>query len=155
MKIKFKGDFSPLALLLVGGLLVFMALAYIVSPKAIYRHGLSYGVRLQLPFSSTGRLIHQTVTKKTKFLKGKYFYASAGDRIVLSKNVELEEGTVSQSFGKLGFWPTNKSIWNEQVDTSTSDTMTILIEENGFYRFRFSLWSFQGNVDFSWEKNPD
>jgi hypothetical protein len=153
MKIKFKGEFSPLILLLVGGLLVFMALGYIAFPKAIYAHGLSYGVRLQLPFSSTGRIVHQTVTKKTKSLEGKYFYASAGDQIILSREVDLEEGRVYHSFRKYRFWPPGKSIWHELVDSSTSDTVEILIEEDGFYRFGFSLWSFQGNVDFAWEKN--
>jgi hypothetical protein len=155
MKIRFKGRSSPVILLLVGGLLVFMALGYIISPKAIYAHGLSYGVRLQLPFSSTGRILHQTVTIKTKDLKGKYFYASAGDRIVLSRNIDLEEGTVYHSFQKYRPWPYDNTIWHEVVEASTSDTVTIDIQENGFYRFRFSIWSFQGNVDFAWEKNPD
>ena len=155
MKFKFKGEFSPLSLLLVGGFLVFILLAYIAFPKAIYAHGLSYGLRWQLPFSSTGRIVHQTITKKTKVLQGKYFYASAGDRIILTSEVELEAGTVYHSLRKYHFWPYSKMIWNELVEASRADTVVIDIEEDGFYRFGFSLWLFQGNVDFAWEKDTD
>ena len=155
MKFKFKGDLSATSLLLIGGLLLFMAIGYIAYPKAIYRHGISFGARWQLPFSSTGRILHQTVTIKTKDLKGGYFYASAGDKIVLSRNVQLEEGTVSHSLRKYRFWPYSESIWHGLAESSTSDTVVIDIPEDGFYRFSFTLWSFRGNVDFGWDKNPD
>lgn len=155
MKIKFKGRFSPVSLLLVVGLLLFMALGYIAFPRAIYRHGISFGARWQLPFSSSGRILHQTVTIKTKDLKGKYFYAAAGDRIVLNRQIQLEEGTVYHSFRKYRFWPYSDTVWHESAGASNTDTVVIDIPDNGFYRFGFTLSAFRGNVDFAWDKNPD
>jgi hypothetical protein len=155
MKIRFKGKFSPAILILVLPFLAFIALVYIAYPELLFLKGFSYGLRWQLPFSSSGQIFRQTVVRSTRDLDGKMFYAAEGDRVTVSRDIDLEDGTVYTSFWKNRFWPTNDVVWHEVLYESTTDTVTIEIEESGFYHFHFHIHKFEGKVVFQWEKNPN
>jgi hypothetical protein len=152
MKIKFKGEFHPVIFVLIGGFLVFIIMGYIAAPGMIYQSGFSYGYRWQLPYSSTGRLYRKTITKKTRDLGSKMFYAKAGEQIAVTRDLTLEDGNIYNSFWKYRIWPPDDVQWSVMTYESTSDTVVLDIEESGFYYFRWRIRKFEGEVRYSWEK---
>jgi hypothetical protein len=56
---------TPGILVLLAAFLTFIVLAHITNPGMLYNYGLSYGLRLQLPFSSSGCILRETLTRKT------------------------------------------------------------------------------------------